>query len=269
MRRPDALELWAGDGAVRLLRRDRSRRALSGRARASGRRHRRAALRTRRPRIGGRHRAASSGDRPAAVPLDRRPRPAAGSTTPRATSSIPLARGALRTRSTSAERRSCTATSTTTTSFESARGAVSRSTRSRCSASRSTTCRPGSLEPAPDTGSGSTLLERRLAAFVAAGLDEQRMRMWTVIRGAYSPAGGRPRRYARSSRVGTRGAPPRGAPSSCVRAGWSGSYGHVVDRAHDPAVVAEVEDVDARRRLLEGAEVRPVAGERVGDDRSG
>ena len=27
--------------------------------------------------------------------------------------------------------------------------------------------------------------ERRLAAFVAAGLDEERMRMWTVIRGAY------------------------------------------------------------------------------------
>ncbi len=29
------------------------------------------------------------------------------------------------------------------------------------------------------------LLESRLAAFVAAGLDEERMRMWTVIRGAY------------------------------------------------------------------------------------
>ena len=29
------------------------------------------------------------------------------------------------------------------------------------------------------------LLERRLAAFVAAGLDEERMRIWTVIRGAY------------------------------------------------------------------------------------
>ena len=29
------------------------------------------------------------------------------------------------------------------------------------------------------------LLESRLAAFVAAGLDEERMRIWTVIRGAY------------------------------------------------------------------------------------
>ena len=27
--------------------------------------------------------------------------------------------------------------------------------------------------------------ERRLAAFAAAGLDEERMRAWTVIRGAY------------------------------------------------------------------------------------
>ncbi len=29
------------------------------------------------------------------------------------------------------------------------------------------------------------LLERRLAAFAAAGLDEERMRIWTVVRGAY------------------------------------------------------------------------------------
>ncbi|MDF2751167.1 MAG: aminoglycoside resistance protein, partial [Gaiellaceae bacterium] len=28
-------------------------------------------------------------------------------------------------------------------------------------------------------------LERRLAAFAAAGLDEERIRKWTVIRGAY------------------------------------------------------------------------------------
>ena len=35
------------------------------------------------------------------------------------------------------------------------------------------------------TGFGVELLERRLAAFVAAGLDEERMRIWTVIRGAY------------------------------------------------------------------------------------
>ena len=29
------------------------------------------------------------------------------------------------------------------------------------------------------------LIESRLAAFVAAGLDEERIRIWTVIRGAY------------------------------------------------------------------------------------
>ena len=40
----------------------------------------------------------------------------------------------------------------------------------------------------------------------------------------------------------------------------------VVDGADDPTVVAEIEDVDARGRLLEGAEVGAVAGERVGDD---
>jgi hypothetical protein len=27
--------------------------------------------------------------------------------------------------------------------------------------------------------------ERRIAAFVAAGLDERRIRMWAIIRGAY------------------------------------------------------------------------------------
>ena len=33
------------------------------------------------------------------------------------------------------------------------------------------------------------LTERRLAAFADAGLDEERMRMWAVIRGAYLGAG--------------------------------------------------------------------------------
>ena len=42
--------------------------------------------------------------------------------------------------------------------------------------------------------------------------------------------------------------------------------GDVVDGADDPAVVPEVEHVDARGRLLEGAEVGAVAGEGVGDD---
>ena len=42
--------------------------------------------------------------------------------------------------------------------------------------------------------------------------------------------------------------------------------GDVVDRADDPAVVANVEHVDARRRLLERPEVGAVARERVRDD---
>ena len=61
---------------------------------------------------------------------------------------------------------------------------ASRSTRSRCSASRSTTCRSYLWNPLP-TGCAVDLTERRLAAFAAAGLDEERMRNWTVIRGAY------------------------------------------------------------------------------------
>src|SRR6476619_7013468 len=41
----------------------------------------------------------------------------------------------------------------------------------------------------------------------------------------------------------------------------------VVDSAYDPAaVVSEVEHVDARRRLLERAEVRAPTGERVRDE---
>ena len=60
----------------------------------------------------------------------------------------------------------------------------SRSTRSRFSASRSSTCRPGSGTRC-GTGLRRDLTERRLAAFAAAGLDEERMRKWTVIRGAY------------------------------------------------------------------------------------
>ena len=68
--------------------------------------------------------------------------------------------------------------------LRSARGAASRSTRSRCSASRSTTCRPSSGTRFPHR-LRVELLEARLAAFAAAGLDEERMRKWTVIRGAY------------------------------------------------------------------------------------
>jgi len=49
--------------------------------------------------------------------------------------------------------------------------------------SRSSTCRPTS--GIRFRAVCVDLLEARLAAFVAAGLDEERIRKWTVIRGAY------------------------------------------------------------------------------------
>ncbi len=110
------------------------------------------------------------------------------------------------------------------------------------------------------------MTERRLAAFAAAGLDEERMRKWTVIRGAYL------RQEEAEELARARLAvevPAELLPEVLHRrrpCGVEWVVGHVVDGAHDPAVVAEIEDVDARGRLLEGAEVRPVAGEGVGDD---
>ena len=67
------------------------------------------------------------------------------------------------------------------------------------------------------------LLDARLAAFAAAGLDEERMRAWTVIRGSYLAPETATRSYVRSSRNGF------SCSQRCsivvVRAGWSGSYG--------------------------------------------
>ena len=139
----DALELWDGDGAVRLLRCDRCRRAmLLERARPgtdiSGLPEDDATAIA--VEVGAASLAAGGG----AVPLDRRSRAAlarpgralrAAGERPR--SSRP--RAATR-RSTSAGTFSCTATFTTTTFSAPATG-TSRSTRRRCSVSRSTTFR--------------------------------------------------------------------------------------------------------------------------------
>ena len=63
---------------------------------------------------------------------------------------------------------------------------------------------------------------RRLAAFAAAGLDQERMRAWTVIRGAYLGADENEiEALRRSCRYGC------SCSQRCsivvVRAGWSGS----------------------------------------------
>ena len=122
-----------------------------------------------------------------AVPLDRRPRsplarPGGALRSGRARPD-PVGARALRLARRSAGRRSSTATSTTTTSSAPAT-ATSRSTPRRCSASRSTTS-PRSSGTRSGRRCGSTCTERRLAAFAAAGLDQERMRAWAVIRGAY------------------------------------------------------------------------------------
>ena len=110
--------------------------------------------------------------------------------------------------------------------------------------------------------------ERRLAAFAAAGLDEERMRIWGVIRGAYLGADEDESAVLRGARLALEVAAEL-LPEVLHRRrsrGIQRVVRHVVDGAHDPAVVAEVEHVDARRRLLEGAEVRPIPREGVGDD---
>ena len=142
---PDALALWDGDGAVRLLRRDRERRAvLIERARPGNdisEIPEDEATRSQSP--SGR----ASGGR-------RRSRSAGSATTFRTGSterSAPTGKGATSShwrvsstaRSRSAARRSSTATSTTTTSFARATD-FWRSMRRRCSASRSTTSRRSS-----------------------------------------------------------------------------------------------------------------------------
>ena len=66
---------------------------------------------------------------------------------------------------------------------------------------------------------------RRLAAFAAAGLDQERMRKWTVIRGAYLRCGRGRDRGATRARLGTAAAAPRGAPSSSSGRGGAGRRG--------------------------------------------
>ena len=180
MKEAEALELWAGDGAVRLLREDRSRRALLvERARpgddiaelaeegsdAGGGRHRTHPLANGRRAFGwiGDHvpRWLDNAEGHELVPLARELY--ASLDVGRAT----LVHGDFHHHNI----------------LQSARG-------------------PVAIDPKPMLGEPEydipsflwnpipyrmrlDVTERRLAAFAAAGLDEQRMRMWAVIRGAY------------------------------------------------------------------------------------
>ena len=67
--------------------------------------------------------------------------------------------------------------------------------------------------------------ERRLAAFAAAGLDEERMRRWAVIRGACLLQGRERVRGSTRARLGTAATAPRGAPSSSRGPGTAGRTG--------------------------------------------
>ena len=183
----DSLALWAGDGAVRLLRHDPSRRALleeralpgddpsalAGGAGARDRRRRRA------PALAPRGPSRSAGS---AITSPRGSTTASAQATRAASSSHSLASCSRSSRS--AARLSSTATSITTTSSATAI-ATWRSTARRCSAIRSTTCRRFSgtrcrtgspTRRKPSAGSPRSL---------AAGLDEWKIRAWTVIRASY------------------------------------------------------------------------------------
>ena len=178
----DALMLWAGDGAVPLLRHDRERRVLLlGRARPGGdlasiddEEATTIAVEVAQALAAGR----------SAVPVDRRPRATlARSTAGRAWAPPgPRLPGGSTTSSTSDRRRSCTATSTTTTC---SLPAWIRRDRPQADARRARVRRRlVPVEPAL-VPMRLDVTERRLAVFAAAGLDEWRMRAWAVIRGAY------------------------------------------------------------------------------------
>ena len=182
----DALELWDGDGAVRLLRRDRGRRALLIERARPGRRHLGAPRgrgdgdrgRRRRRACGGRRRSRSAGSATTCPRwLDQAER-----SDQEGRDLIPLARELY-------------------ASLE-----VGRATLVHGDFHHHNILRAGDRylaidakamlgEPEFDVASflwnplGSTMrldvTERRLAAFAAAGLDQERMRAWAVIRGAY------------------------------------------------------------------------------------
>ena len=213
----DALELWAGDGAVRLLRRDRMRRALL--------------VERARP---GDDIAGLPDDEATAVAVEvgrRLWRPAAapfrwigdGSALARqrrGPSARPARARALRLRSTSAVTSSCTATFTTTTSSTRRAGRL-RSMRRRCSASPSTTSvvplesDPDRMDPGvtcPARGSRHSPGWARPGADAEVDGDPGRV-----------PGCGRERdRGATRASLGTASAAPRGAPSSSCGRGGAG-----------------------------------------------
>ena len=171
---------------------------------------------------GGRDRTHGSGDRPASRSAGSATTSRAGSTTPRVTSSS-RSHASSTPRSKSAARRSCTATSTTTTSSSSARG-------------------PVAIDPKPMLGEPEYDVPSFLWNPIPLPDATRRhraparcLRRGRARRAADADVGGDPRRLSRRgggrdrgatrARLGTASAPPRGAPSSCSRAGWSGSYG--------------------------------------------
>ena len=175
----EALELWGGDGAVRLLRRDRSRRALL--IERAGEDISESGRKRRRPEI-----AVATGLklwRPAAEPFRW-----IGDHVPRWLDNAdghelaPLARELYASLDVSRE---------TLVHGDFHHHNILRSARG-----------PVAIDPKPMLGEPEydvpsflwnplwhrmrrDVTERRLAAFAAAGLDEERMRKWTVIRGAY------------------------------------------------------------------------------------
>ena len=179
----EALELWDGNGAVRVLRADPARRAqLLERA------------------VPGTDISQLDDDAATAIAVDVASKlwlPAGAPFRPvepevRRWLDPPNGKGAssFRSRASSSRRSapartgSCTATSTTTTSFATA-SASSPSTRSRTSPTASTTLPSFLWNPMDYRMDDSAETERRIAAFVGAGLDDFRIRAWTVIRGAY------------------------------------------------------------------------------------
>ena len=213
----DALELWDGDGAVRLLRALGPRAARGARAPGDdisalddGRRRR---SRSTSPHGSGGRRARRSGrSSPRSTRwLDRRSGKAASSSRSPASSSPSSVRGPTG---------SSTATSTTTTSFATATRFVAIDPKPYL-ADREYDVPSFLWNPYGYRFDDRAQTERRIAAFVGAGLDDFRIRAWTVIRGAYLRTGAeyvepiRAPRSTTSRRRATRGCVPRRLRDRC------------------------------------------------------
>ena len=93
-------------------------------------------------------------------------------------------------RSTPGVRPSCTATSTTTTSCGTAGRYVAIDAKAMLGEPEFDV--PSFLWNPLESAMTAERTERRIAAFAAAGLDEARIRAWTVVRGAYLGFGDEP-----------------------------------------------------------------------------